>query len=239
MAKYPKMLAIMPIAAIAMMMKQSGQSAIDAASKSNSKLFAVYIVVLVATALFTYLTWRSGNHLQDVITTDANARIEEAKSTAAQAAERTETLRQENLILQAQVLKLQARTEFRHLTLSQQRAISDKLRVFGGTTFGMYIYNAGDDATTLGNNITSALTNAEWKSVVSAGSSGGPPKIGVVVEFSPAVGRRSIDAANSLAKALREEGLFVPPVTKFQPDPSMGLMGFDHTDIVISIQRKP
>lgn len=75
-------------AVIAMtIIQSSGDSAIDAAAKRNSRLFAMYIVVLLVTAIiiavFTWLTWDSGNKLQDAIRQDANARIAEAQSAAA------------------------------------------------------------------------------------------------------------------------------------------------------------
>jgi hypothetical protein len=67
--------------------QSSGGGVIDVAAKRNSKIFAMYIVVLLVTAIivaaFTYLTWDSGNKLQDAIRQDANARIAEAQSTAA------------------------------------------------------------------------------------------------------------------------------------------------------------
>ena len=83
-------------------MTQAG-SVIDAAAKRHARLFAASIVVLVVTALvialFTWLVWDSGNKLQDAIQADASARIEEAKSTAARADERSKNLEHDNLLL--------------------------------------------------------------------------------------------------------------------------------------------
>lgn len=76
-----------------------GQNAIEQATRQNSWLFAVYMLVIVVGAMLTFLLWMSGNRVQDAIVADANARIEEAKSTAAGANERSKTLENDNLKL--------------------------------------------------------------------------------------------------------------------------------------------
>jgi hypothetical protein len=62
---------------------------IEAATRRHARLFAVFIGVLIFTALlialFTWLTEKSGNAVQEAIQADANARIEEAKKEAAEA----------------------------------------------------------------------------------------------------------------------------------------------------------
>jgi hypothetical protein len=83
-AATPKMAPTIANVMITMMMAQStGDRAIDAATRRNGRIFVAYIVVLLVTAVvisvFTWLTWDSGNKLQDAIRQDANARIEEAK----------------------------------------------------------------------------------------------------------------------------------------------------------------
>jgi hypothetical protein len=59
------------------------QNPIDIASRRNSKVFVAYIIVLIVTAVivagFTWLTWDSGNKVQDAIRKDGDVRIEEAK----------------------------------------------------------------------------------------------------------------------------------------------------------------
>jgi nitrogen fixation protein FixH len=113
-----------------MVTKPSGQGAIDAASRSNSRLFAVYIVVLIATALvlalFTFLTWRSGNNVQNAIVSDANARIEEAKQKAADANERAGNLEKSNLVLRGQVATLETNAAEANKNLAAlQKAAAD------------------------------------------------------------------------------------------------------------------
>lgn len=62
--------------------QSSAGNPIEQASKRNGRIFAAYILILVITALliavFTWLTWDSGNKLQDAIRHDADARIREA-----------------------------------------------------------------------------------------------------------------------------------------------------------------
>jgi hypothetical protein len=90
---------------IAAMTTPIAESALEVATKRNSRVFAAYIVVLVLTALliafFTWWTWDSGNRVQEAIQKEASARIEEAKSTAAQANERSKFLENSNLILRS------------------------------------------------------------------------------------------------------------------------------------------
>jgi hypothetical protein len=71
---------------------QSSTSPIELADRTQRRLFAAYVIILVVSALivalFTYLVWRAGNTYQDTVKTDAYARIAEAGSSAAQANER-------------------------------------------------------------------------------------------------------------------------------------------------------
>jgi hypothetical protein len=76
-----------------------GQKSIEDASKQNKWLFALYMVCVVGAAILTYLLWQSGNKVQGTIVADADARIAEANSTAAQAVERTTALEHDNLTL--------------------------------------------------------------------------------------------------------------------------------------------
>jgi hypothetical protein len=97
--------------AMAMMTAQSGEKVIEAATKRNSRVFIAYIAVLLVTAIlvavFTWLTWDSGNKVQDAIQLGSNARIAEAKATSDQANERSKKLENDNLILSGSVAGLQ------------------------------------------------------------------------------------------------------------------------------------
>src|SRR5438128_1785418 len=64
---------------------QSTSSTIEKATIQHKWLFAGYILLLLFTAVMTWLVWRSGNRLQDAVRDEANARIEEAKQGAADA----------------------------------------------------------------------------------------------------------------------------------------------------------
>lgn len=63
-------------------------SGVENATSQNKLLFALYMLLLLLVALVSWLLWRSGNRLQDVIRVEANARIAEADSKAASANER-------------------------------------------------------------------------------------------------------------------------------------------------------
>lgn len=76
-----------------------GQSAIESATRHNKWIFLLYMAFVIGGAVLTYLLWRSGNTVQNAIVADADARIEEAKTTAAQANERSKNLERENLVL--------------------------------------------------------------------------------------------------------------------------------------------
>jgi len=84
-----------------------GQKAIEQAARQNKVLFSVYMVLLVGTAIFTYLLWRSGNVVQEAIVADADARIAEANSNAASAQERATKLEHDNLALRSDLANLQ------------------------------------------------------------------------------------------------------------------------------------
>jgi hypothetical protein len=110
-ADIPKMAPIIANVVIAMITVQSVEDQeITAASKSNSRMFSVYIIVLLATAVviavFTWLTWNSGNKLQDAIRKSADARINEAKGIAAQANERAARLEKEAASLRKEAASL-------------------------------------------------------------------------------------------------------------------------------------
>jgi hypothetical protein len=145
-ANHARVLALIANTISATATKSSSQEAIDKASKSNGTLFAVYLVVLVATALvlalFTYLTWRSSNRVQDAIVADANARIAEADSkgkeagrqagiankAAGDANERATILENVNLTLRGQVatLETQAADATKNVAVLQKSAADAK-----------------------------------------------------------------------------------------------------------------
>jgi hypothetical protein len=83
----------------AMSTAQSAPSAIDRAATQNKWLFVVYVLLLLLTAAWTVILWKSGNRVQDELKRDADARFLEAKAEAARANERAESLERDNLTL--------------------------------------------------------------------------------------------------------------------------------------------
>lgn len=63
------------------------QSEIERATTQNNWILAGYILALVIAAAMTFLSWRAGNRVQDLVRRDADARIKEADSRAATALE--------------------------------------------------------------------------------------------------------------------------------------------------------
>jgi hypothetical protein len=122
-ARAPKAIAAIPKTVMPIMTTQVGQSAIDAATKRNGRVFAAYIVVLVVTALvvafFTWFTWDSGNQVQDAIRIEADARIAEANNAAAQANERSVRIESSNI---------QLRTDLEH-SIAESRTKQTALEV--------------------------------------------------------------------------------------------------------------
>src|SRR5437016_2763211 len=72
--------------------KTSTSDAIEVANRMHNRIFAIYMLLLVLVAIFSYLVWNSGNRVQMAIQQDADARIEEAKKEGAKANERAKSL---------------------------------------------------------------------------------------------------------------------------------------------------
>ena len=129
-ATMPSVVITMKNMAISTITSSAGPSALDAANRRSSWIFAAYIGVLLVTAgavaFFTWWTWDAGNRVQDIIRTDAQARIEEAKSTAAQANARSKNLEASNLTLRGQVATLEtSAVDAQKDVASLQKAASD------------------------------------------------------------------------------------------------------------------
>lgn len=69
---------IQKIVRAASTIQSSSDSPVATATRSQSLVFAGYIILLALTILFTILLFRSGNSVQDAIKSDADARIREA-----------------------------------------------------------------------------------------------------------------------------------------------------------------
>ena len=130
----PKIVPTIANVAMAMMIAQPGEQAIEAATRRNGRVFALNIIALLLTAVVvvvcTWLTWDSGNKVQDAIRADANVRIEEARSEAAKAIDHSNSLalelaKQQTRAAEAerQLLELRQQVEPRHLTEAQRNKL--------------------------------------------------------------------------------------------------------------------
>jgi len=111
-------MAINPIAKVVSAMSMIQSSPVDIAARTQARLFALYVVVLVigglAAAFLTVLVYRANNAYQEAIKADADARISgsnaEAKragESAGKANERAQALEHDNLGLRGQVATLE------------------------------------------------------------------------------------------------------------------------------------
>lgn len=228
---------------IAMATAQAGLSPIEAATRRHGRIFAIYIVALVLTALLiaflTWLVWDSGNKVQDVIQADADARIQEARLGVAQ-------LQSDNLKLgrdledekgkvanlqtdaanaktaqanaERALLELQERNKPRHLSAAQQQQIAAKLRAFAPQKANLFAYSGDNEIVGITNDLIASLsppTGAAWTVNVFTGTEVGRAIGNILIEVKPDASPASERAANALALALREVAL-----TVYGPQPS-------------------
>lgn len=115
---------------IAMLTTQSDPSAIEKATAQNNWVLAGYILALLLAAGMTYLSWRAGNRVQDLVRGDADARIAEANGKAATANERAGELEAANLTLRGQVATLETQAaDAQKDVAGLQKAASDAMAV--------------------------------------------------------------------------------------------------------------
>ncbi len=99
------------------MLTIQSSSPIEIAARNHTRLFVVYVAVLVLggllAALFTVLVYHAGNAYQDAIKADADVRIAEANQKAAEANERAAEAQKE-------LAKIQARFVRRMLTQTER-----------------------------------------------------------------------------------------------------------------------
>jgi cell division protein FtsB len=248
-----------------MMIAQSSEgSAIDAATKRNSTLFTAYIAVLLFTALvvavFTWLTWDSGNKVQEAIRKDADARIQEAK-------QGVEQLKKDNLTLSSKLanlqdeaakqqeraaiaeralLELQEHNKPRLLTSDQRRQMTDHLKQFFGQRVSLFVYAGDSEITGIAEQLHDVLNTpiskggAGWLVSQSSGQETERAVAGILVELKPNADDRSRAAAAALVSSLVAEHL---SATGPQPYDARGFFtGSGNVDlrasIIITIGKK-
>jgi hypothetical protein len=115
------MIAAIPMSAISS--SSSREDPIAAATRFHTKVFFIYVALLVLAAIFQWWVWSTNNRLQDAIREDSDARIVEAKAEGAKANERAEKLESANLTLKGQVAGLE--TTAADAKAAQQRVETD------------------------------------------------------------------------------------------------------------------
>ena len=126
--------AIKPIKNVGIAMSTIQSLPIDTATRQHNWLFAIYLVILLVAAALTYLVWRSGNRVQDLARKEADVRIAESNAeakrageSAAQANERAELLKHENLQIRTALANVQ--TELANARRRQSEAEKETLRL--------------------------------------------------------------------------------------------------------------
>jgi hypothetical protein len=117
---------------VATMTAQStGDRAIDAATRRNVRLFIAYIVFVLVTAvigaIFIWLTWDSGNKVQEAIRQDADARIREADARIQEAKRDVEKLEGDNLKLGGDLEKEKGKVAVLQKDAADAKAAQERL----------------------------------------------------------------------------------------------------------------
>jgi hypothetical protein len=99
----------------------ASMDSIESAERLHKWLFVGYVVVLVLTALFTFLVWDSGNRAQKAIRAEADARIAAFKSES-DAAKRESDEKIAALNKQAELLRLEAETARKDISAGKAEA---------------------------------------------------------------------------------------------------------------------
>ena len=175
-----------------------------------------------------------------------DAKDAELRTNLANTSLEAEALRRDNLVLEKDVLKLRARTEYRHLTSEQQTTVRKAMKEYEGQTFVLVVYTSESDSSALGDDIRFTLDGvggAGWKLAGSAGVGSAAPETGVAIKVKADASEKTLAIAGKLAEALRAQGLFAPPVTKLAKDPgtpfNMVVGSPGEAPIVIMIGRRP
>jgi hypothetical protein len=143
------------IAMAAQISPSSTQTAIESAEKFHRRVFAAYIIILLFTAIATWLVWRSGNRVQDAIRDDADERMTALKGEVARQQERA-------AVAERALLELQDRVAWRRLPKENQADIVSRLSRFSGQLVSLW-YNVGDhEGALFASDIATLLQMAKW-----------------------------------------------------------------------------
>lgn len=176
---------------------------------------------------------------------NANERAAKNEKEAAQLRLESEKLTKDNLVLEAEVLKLREKMADRHLSADQRQRIRNKLRAFPGQSWNVIVYPNDPEAIGLANEIAQALigdNGARWGRPNFWSQTTSAPVRGILVEFSVDANSATRSIAEALAEALRAERLDVLPVRPYTPNPgqSMATGNIDpRRPITITVGIKP
>lgn len=200
------------------------ESGIAAATRRNGRIFAIYIGVLIISALviafLTWLTWDSGNKVQEAIQVEANARIEEARAVAAQANQKAEEERLARVKIEERLAGRQISPEKRDEMVSILKQVPGSVAISGLASV--------DESKTYAITIAEIFRQAGWQTVFALVPPGPNPPVGVVCKA---------DASKIAGRALkialtRLPGATVVPAQYNESPP-------DHAGVIIVGLRTP
>jgi hypothetical protein len=227
-----------------------GDRAIDAVARRNSRIFVAYIVVLLVTAVliavFTWLTWDSGNKLQDAIRQDADARIAEASgkvaglerdasdAKAAQQKVELDLAKQRERTAMAERSLLQFRKDLapRRLT-GEQKAILSKLLEKNPSKVAIVSALLDSESSDFADDFDSVFKGAHWETfrIGNRGTIEKGVSVGVVGGMHPVEIKRISDALTSIGVAHKDEA--------FRADDHSTSPWFQPDVLYLVVNRKP
>jgi hypothetical protein len=187
------------------------------------KLGAVFVTVGVAGELYVEVM---ASPAQEALRKFNDTRLAELNKEAGDARKKSGDLERDNLLLQADVLKLRQRMADRRLSPEQQLRIGEDLCRFAGIYVEIGLYNSDGEMQTLGEDLRGALPDkcdGEAGFVVSVTQKTATIGFsGIEVVIKDGTTEKSRSFAGVLASALRNEGRF--QVKGPTPEPKRGLV---------------
>jgi hypothetical protein len=206
-----------PIARMAMeiIMPQSSNP-IEEATRRHTRMFGAFIGVLIFTALlialFTWLTEKSSNAVQDAIRQNADARINEAIGIAAEANARAAGLEREAAELRKDAegerlarVKIEERLAWRRVPPMLYKGFVSELAPFAGSAIAINPLGSGDPETeTFAGDIEKLLHDSHWHVQIATGNTAYPAPRGLIcrVDTSSSAGKALVGVLNKLPGAV-------------------------------------
>jgi hypothetical protein len=196
----------------AMLTTQPGPTAVERATTQQNRLFFIYFVLLLVVALFTWLVWKAGNRVQQALSDDATARIEEAKSAQKRLEIELSQQRQKTADAERALLELRQRMADRTIRPEQRAKMLAVLKTHpAGKVAVQSLLSEGREALQYADAIASVFREASWTVTAPTGlGSFGHPIAGVFLVVSEDMDKNG--SADFLTQVLVAGELSPPPI---------------------------